>query len=237
MNNPRNWRTHRFAPLSDLTGTEGWQAGVPAHLSAQMQASMAEGFQQGMDRGYREGHESGVRGGFDAGRAQGRDQGLREGAEEARREVLTRFESLARPIEAMLQTLQGLQEDYQSALRKEVVDLVARVAREVIRCELVLQPSQLLTLVDEALATMPGAPVDRIEVYLNDKDIERIREIDPGRADQWNLIADPRLDSGECRVKAGEREADAGCKQRLAACMEQVATQLLPDAGAAEVAA
>ena len=35
-------------------------------------------------------------------------------------------------------------------------------------------------------------------------------------------LADPRLEPGECRVKAGDHEVDAGCQGRLAACMEQV---------------
>jgi flagellar assembly protein FliH len=52
--------------------------------------------------------------------------------------------------------------------------------------------------------------------------MKRIQELDPKRAKKWNLLADPRLEPGECRVKAGDHEVDAGCQGRLAACMEQV---------------
>jgi flagellar assembly protein FliH len=141
--------------------------------------------------------------------------------------VLERFDALAAPVDAALMALRQLQTDYQSALRKEVVELVAKVARQVIRSELALQPVQLLSLVDETLATMPPAR-EGVEVYLNPEECERIRELAPERAARWTLIADPRLEPGECRVKADGREADAGCRQRLAACMEQVAAQLLP---------
>ncbi len=133
MSAEKTWRAHRFAPLSELTDSEAWRTGVPAHMSAQMQAWMAEGFQRGMDRGYREGHAGGLRDGLEEGAAQGRERGLRDGAEEARRSTLLHFEGLAAPLDAMLQTLQRLQADYQAALRKEVVELVAKVAREVIR--------------------------------------------------------------------------------------------------------
>lgn len=238
MSSNTRWRSHRFAPLTELTGTEAWQAGVPAHMSAQMQAATAEGFQRGMDRGYREGQESGQRDGFAKGLAEGREQGQREGEEQARQDARARFESLSRPVESMLATLQGLRDDYQSALRKEVVDLVARVAREVIRCELVLQPSQLLTLVDETLATMPRTSKDEIEILLNDRDLERIREIAPERAAHWSLIGDPHLESGECRIRSKDRQVDAGCRQRLASVLDQVNDQLLPDDDSvAEVAA
>jgi flagellar assembly protein FliH len=228
VNAKSNWRPHRFAPLSQLTDTDAWQSGVPIHLSARMQTWMAEGFQRGVDRGYSEGHQSGMRSGIDEGVVQGRNQGLREGAEEGQRSALNRFEGLAAPLDAMLQALQRIQSDYQAALRKEVVELVAKVAREVIRCELDMKPEQLLKLVDETLASMPRTPRRTVEVYLNPQDLERIRELDGKVAARWNLVAHDALEPGECRIKAGNHEADAGCRQRLAACMEQISTQLLP---------
>jgi flagellar assembly protein FliH len=222
------WRAHRFVPLSELIGTDVWRAGVPMQTAVQFRSSAAEGFQQGVDRGFREGHESGLASGRESGIAQGIEAGRSKGAEQGRREVLARFETLAAPIEAMHRSLQALQDDYEAALRKEVVDLVAKVAREVIRCELALQPAQLLSLVDEALATLPRVARKGIEVYLNSEDLERITQLSAPRAARWNLLADPQLQPGECRIRAGGREADAGCRQRLEACMEQISTQLLP---------
>lgn len=224
----KNWRPHRFTPLAQLMSSDAWRASVPSHLSAQAHASLADGFQQAVDRGYREGHEVGVREGHAEGLEQGRVEGRREGHEAGRKEVRERFETLAAPINSMIDGLQQLQADYQTALRRELVELLAKVARQVIRCELALQPAQVLALVDETLATMPRADNSEIEVYLNEGDLQRILEIDQSRASQWKLLPDARLEPGECRVKAGTHEADAGCKQRLAACMEQVREQLLP---------
>jgi flagellar assembly protein FliH len=212
----KNLRPYRFPPLSQI-GTA-----LPG-----LQSSHAEAFQEGMEHGYREGYDSGLENGRRDGLAQGYEEGQRKGREESVHEVKAHFGELAGPLDTMLEALQALQADYQSALRKEVVELVAKVARQVIRSELALQPVQLLSLVDETLATMP--PVrDKVEVYLNAEELERIGELAPERVAQWTLIADPRLEPGECRVRAGDREADAGCKQRLAACMEQVSQQLLP---------
>ena len=109
--------------------------------------------------------------------------------------------------------------------RSSVVDLVAKVARQVIRAELALQPVQLLALVDETLASMPPTR-EEIDVFLNPEELKRISELDPKRAKRWNLIADARLDAGECRIKAGDNEVDAGCHQRLSACMDQVSSHL-----------
>jgi flagellar assembly protein FliH len=219
----KNHRPHRFPPLAQLAAT------LAQGASAQQQLSHAEGFKEGMDRGYAEGYALGIDGGRSAGRAQGHAEGLRTAGEALRGDMLARVEALASPLDAMLAALHNLQADYQSALHQEVVDLVAKVARQVIRSELALQPVQLLSLVDETLATMPPAR-EGVEVYLNPEEMARISELAPERAARWTLIADSRLEPGECRVKAGGREADAGCRQRLAACIEQVSGQLMPAA-------
>lgn len=235
-------RPHRFPPLTQLASLAGAPAALPAraenaggdpgysrmpqHLHAHVQATLAEGFQQGMDRGYQEGLESGLRAGRQEGLDAGLAEGLRQGRDQGHAEGLARFERLAQPIDKLFSELQQVQADYQSALRTEVVDLVAKVARQVIRSELALQPVQLLALVDETLAAMPPA-ADGVEVYLNPEECQRIKELAPERAARWSLIPDARLEAGECRVRAGDREVDAGCRQRLSACMDKVREQLV----------
>lgn len=218
------FRPHRFPTLTQLAAKTA--AGGEGADGAAMHASSAEGFQQGLDKGYQEGYDAGQERGHQAGVTAGYEEGRQRGWQEARQEALAHFEGLAQPLDKALAELTRLQADYQSVLRKEVVDIVAKVARQVIRCELTLQPTQLLALIDETLAAMPPAP-DGIEIYLNPEECQRIRELAPVRTQSWTLIPDARLALGECRVKVGEREADAGCNQRLNACMEQVRSQLL----------
>jgi len=221
-------RPHRFPPLEQVS-----LAIQPGGVGT----SHAEGFQRGMERGYQEGYASGLQAARAAGHAEGHREGLRQGAEQGRADALAAFDRLSAPMDAMRASLLAQQDEYQTVLRKEVIDLVAKVARQVIRCELALQPVQMLALVDETLATMPPAPKG-IEVFLNPGDLQRIRELAPERLKDWTLIDDSRLASGECRVKAGHQEADAGCSQRLAACMEQISAQLLePGAQVADVPA
>jgi flagellar assembly protein FliH len=211
------FRPYRFPPLSQFIA-----AGQRSEdTDGQWQASVAEGFEQGQRDGYELGLTRGQQDGFDAGRVDGVEQGRDEG----RNETLVTFDKLARPVDAILKNLKKVRADYRAAQRKEVVDLVAKVARQVIRAELALQPVQLLALVDETLASMPPTR-EEIDVFLNPEELKRISELDPKRAKRWNLIADARLESGECRIKAGDNEVDAGCLQRLDACMEQVSHHL-----------
>ncbi|MFZ6647547.1 flagellar assembly protein FliH [Undibacterium sp. TJN25] len=213
----KQFRPYRFPPLAQFKAANERSAGT----EDQWQIAVSEGFQQGQKDGYDLGLERGRQDGYEAGLRQGTQQGRDEG----RRETLVSFDTLARPLDAMLAGLEKIGSDYREAQRKEVVDLVAKVARQVIRAELALQPVQLLALVDETLASMPPTR-DEIEVFLNPEELQRIKELDPKRAARWTLIPDSRLDLGECRVKAGDHEADAGCQQRLAACLEQVSEQL-----------
>jgi len=218
----KQFRPYRFPPLSQFPAAaprnNGGGNGVD---NKQWQASVSQGFEQGQRDGYEIGLSRGTEDGFEAGRAAGQEQGREEG----RHETLVAYDQLARPVDAMLKSLKKLRADYRAAQRKEVVDLVAKVARQVIRAELALQPVQIMALVDETLATMPPTR-EEIDVFLNPEELKRISELDPKRAKRWNLIADAHLDPGECRIKAGDNEVDAGCHQRLAAVMEQVDNQL-----------
>lgn len=213
----KQFRPYRFPPLAQFKAANERVAGT----EDQWQLAVSEGFAQGQKDGYELGLERGRQDGFSTGRA----EGLQQGRDEGRHETLISFETLAQPVDAMLAGLKKLKSDYRDAQRKEVVDLVAKVARQVIRAELALQPVQLLALVDETLASMPPTR-DEVEVFLNPEELQRIRELDPKRASRWTLLPDSRMEMGECRVKAGDHEADAGCQQRLAACMEQVSEQL-----------
>ena len=227
MTSAKALRPHRFPSLAHLRHGSGTDAcGAVTVEPAQGGSAMADGFQQGLDKGYREGWDSGEERGRQEGLNAGLQDGRRQGLEEGRQEMLSAFEGLAKPLETALAELARVRNDYQAALRKEVVDLVGKVARQVIRCELALQPTQLLALVDETLAAMPPVP-DGVTIYLNPEECQRIRELAPERSAQWTLVPDPRLEAGECRVKVGDHEADAGCRQRLSACMDQVRAQLL----------
>jgi len=84
-----------------------------------------------------------------------------------------------------------------------------------------------LTMVDETLATLPRVGDEEVTIYLNPEELQRIQELDAERAKRWKLLPDPRLESGECHVKAGSHEADAGCRQRQAAVMEKISAQLI----------
>ena len=219
----KQFRSYHFPPLHQFSAAR--PAGPNgAGSQEEWQSALADGYRQGQREGYEAGLDQGRAEGYPRGEAEGRERGMEEG----RAAALARFDELARPVEAMLEGLSQLKADLRAAQRNEVVELVGKIARQVIRAELALQPVQLLALVEEALAVMPPSR-DEVEVFLNPEELRRVQELDPKRARTWTLLPDPALEPGECRVRAGDNEVDAGCQGRLTAVMDQVREQLLDE--------
>jgi flagellar assembly protein FliH len=217
----KQFRSYHFPPLGQLAARPGAIAGAQPGAEEAWQGAVEDGYRQGQRDGYDAGLEQGRAEGYPLGHAEGVVRGLDEGRAQAQ----AHYDELGKPIDAMLTALKKLKGDLRTAQRSEVVDLVGKIARQVIRAELALQPVQLLALVDEALAAMPPSR-EEVEVFLNPEELKRITELDPKRAKRWALLADPALVPGECRVKSGDHEVDAGCQGRLAAVMDQVSEQL-----------
>ena len=224
----KQFRPYHFPPLHQVRASQG------AAPAADAAAAREEDWDSALAAGYRQGQQDGYDAGFEAARAEGyaagQAEGFQRGQEEGQAQALAHLDQIGKPVDAALKALKKLKSDFKAAQRKEVVDLVGKIARQVIRAELALQPTQLLALVDEALAAMPPAR-DAIEVLMNPEELKRVSELDPKRAKKWNLLADPSLEPGEIRVKAGDHEVDAGCQGRLAACMDQVRDALATNEG------
>lgn len=85
---------------------------------------------------------------------------------------------MIKPFSGYITQLHTYLETYEQRRRDELLQLVEKVTRQVIRCELALQPAQLLTLVEEALAALPMVP-QQLKVYLNPAEFGRINDVAP----------------------------------------------------------
>jgi len=218
----RSWRPFRFPPRVKTPAQAAADlAGDPAAL----QRAVADGFQEGIDKGYREGLEQGREAGHREGFQRGVEDGKALGLEEGRLQGRRAFDEAGRPLDRLIEAFEGFRQEYEQARREELLELVQKVARQVIRCELTLHPTQLLTLAEEALNAMPGDQED-VRIHLNPEECARIRELAPERAAAWRLVPDEKLALGECRVMTAQAEADIGCQQRLDSCMETLAEHI-----------
>jgi len=191
-----------------------------------------DGYQQGLEKGFAEGVSEGQETGFQEGQAKGQTEGYRQGYAEGslagQQAGLAQFTQAAQPLEAIADRLNDYFAHIQRKQREELLQLVEKVTRQVIRCELALQPTQLLALVEEAIAAMPSVP-DPLKVCLSVEEFNRIQSVAPEKVIAWGLAASAELAVGECRIVTEASELDVGCGHRLEQCMAVLKETLVPE--------
>ncbi|HFK4479344.1 TPA: flagellar assembly protein FliH [Citrobacter sedlakii] len=223
------YRLHRFPPRQRAVPTESLSSGIlPADYQRQLMEGFQEGLQKGFEQGMVEGQEQGFQEGHQKGHDEGRRQGYTEGSLAGQQEGRQQFELAAQPLEAISGKMNDFLAQAQRKQREDLLQLVEKVTRQVIRCELALQPTQLLALVEEALSAFPAAP-DTLQVLLSNEEFNRIKDAAPEKVSEWGLTPSSDLNVGECRVLTEKSELDIGCEHRLEQCMTALKETLVPE--------
>lgn len=224
------YRQHRFPPRHTSGPAEVQISGVSAaDFQRQLMDGFQEGLQKGFEQGLREGHNEGHQEGHQKGQDEGYRHGYAEGSLAGQREGLNQFTLAAQPLEAVSVMLNDYLAQNQRKQREDLLQLVEKVTRQVIRCELALQPTQLLALVEEAIAALPSTP-ETLHVYLNTDEFNRIQSVAPAKVKEWCLAPSAELPAGECRIVTDSSELDVGCEHRLEQCMDVLKETLSPEA-------
>ncbi|MDX6020098.1 flagellar assembly protein FliH [Scandinavium sp. V105_16] len=222
-------RLHKFPPLRKRRPAQGQSDDArPLMDDAALQAQLQQGFQEGLNSGFAQGLEEGKEEGYQEGLRLGFDEGVRKGRSEGKVQARQQFLDAAHPLDNIIASMESFMANYEQRRREELLQLVEKVTRQVIRCELTLHPTQILTLVEEALSALPQQP-EQVKVLLNSDEHRRISEAEPDKAVYWGLTADPDLPPGECRVVTNTTEMDVGCQHRLDQCMDALKANLLPE--------
>lgn len=226
-NNNQKYRTHQFPPLR-----KSWQINPLSDSfnldPAEYQKQLVDGFQEGLDKGFEQGLAQGKESGYEEGARLGYEEGYKKGLKEGRELGKQTFTQAAKPLSLFADNVEDFLNQYEHRRREELLQLVDKVTRQVIRCELALQPTQLLALVDEALAGLPDTPT-KMKVLVNPEDFARINDAEPAKVKEWGLVADADTGHGECRIMTDSTELDVGCQHRLDQCMNVLKDNLLPD--------
>lgn len=151
--------------------------------------------------------------GFTQGKTEGFEFGHKEALEEGRAQIqkqLEHLESFMRMLEAPLKSLDD-------EVEQSLVELVISMVRQLVRREVKNDPGQIIGVMREALSILPVASRN-IRVVLHPDDAEFVRKIyevndnDMG----WEIIEDPVLARGGCRVVTDTSQVDATLESRLA---------------------
>lgn len=222
------WRPFRFPPRPS-TLVQGLGAAGADLSPAVLQQAITDGFQEGAEKGYQQGLQQGREAGRLEGLEQGLEEGRQQGLEQGRSLGQQEFDDASRTLERLIEQFETFQRQSEQTRREELLELVRKVSQQVIRCELTLHPTQLLSLAEEALAAMPGDQED-VRILLNPEEYARIKDVAAERAANWRLVPDEKLALGECRVVTAHAEADIGCQQRLDSCMDALQEHLTVEA-------
>lgn len=160
---------------------------------------------------------------FDAGRRSGLAEGFRSGFEAGRAHAEAEHEKLAGQAGATLATrigmlceaLQQRFDEVESHAADEVVALALEVARRVLRSSLAVHPEAIIGVVQEALAHLLDDRV-RLHLHLNPADLGLVRDELGARlaSSGCELVADPAISTGGCRIETPRAAVDATLETR-----------------------
>ena len=146
---------------------------------------------------------------YEEGFEQGRKDGLKAGEQEAQ----TQLQYLSSILELFETPLKELDE----TVVQQLVDLTTIIAGQVIRRELRADPGQIIAVVRECIKNLPITS-RKVNIFLHPDDALLVRgafSIDENVDQSWQIIDDPVLTRGGCRIEAENSKIDATVEQQL----------------------
>jgi len=146
-------------------------------------------------------------------------QGLAEGREAGRGEVRAQVEKLA----GMFYDLAKPFEVLNAEVERELLTLAMALARQIVRRELKIDPTQIIGIIRDAIAALPVAARE-VRVHLHPEDAAVVRQnLAPTESERaWTMIEDPVMARGGCQITTTTSRIDARLETRLAAILSEL---------------
>jgi flagellar assembly protein FliH len=178
-------------------------------IEAVQRQAYEEAFAQGKKDGFEQGYDEGVKNGFD----EGLTEGIKKGYEENQHLLQEQAAEFARLMESLTEPFKVLDEE----VEKELVRLAIAIATQIIRREIKMDPGQIIAAVKESVRILPLSS-QKIYLHLHPDDAELVRSIlaPTELSPPWNLIEDPLITRGGCKVDTEVSHIDASIENRLA---------------------
>jgi flagellar assembly protein FliH len=178
-------------------------------IEAMQKQAYDEAFAQGKQDGFQQGYDEGIKKGFDEGLTEGLKKGYEENQhllQEQAAQFLRLMESLSEPFTAL-----------DDEVEKELVRLAIAIATQIIRREIKMDPGQIIAAVKESIKILPLSS-QKIYLHLHPEDAELVRSVlaPTELSPPWNLIEDPLITRGGCKVDTEVSHIDASIENRLA---------------------
>ena len=138
----------------------------------------------------------------------GQQAGIKKGQEKIEQQLTllnNLISMLSRPFNEMNQEI-----------AEELATLAGKIARSLVKRELKTDPGTVIALVRDTIEALNSKPED-IRVHLHPEDAEILREINQRASEnqRWEIIEDPLISRGDCRVGSLESLIDENLQDRI----------------------
>ncbi len=120
-----------------------------------------------------------------------------------------------------MQSLVNPYEEFDERVENEITSLAIQMSKQLIRRELKADAGQVVGVVKEALTALPSSS-QNIKLFLHPEDAELVKSAlsleDEAR---WEVVEDPVITRGGCRVETDVSTIDATIENRLLAIIAQ----------------
>jgi len=152
---------------------------------------------------------------YEQGFSQGYNEGLEQGQQEINEQVTY--------LQSVMATLAMPLLDLDKQVVDELVDLSMAVVRQMVRRELKISPGEVVAVVKEALSLLPATAGDvRLVLHPEDAALVRNALLGSDTESPWQIIEDPVLSRGGCRVLTNTSRIDATVENRINAAIAAV---------------
>jgi len=152
--------------------------------------------------------------GYDEGFAKGKQDGMTAGQANLNQQA----QSLAQIAGQLSKPLAVLDEE----VVNELVTLAMTIARHMVRREIKTNPGEIVAVVREAAALLPSTS-RTIKIFLHPEDTVLLKEsLSISEQGIWELMDDPALTRGGCRLVTESAQLDASIETRLAAVVAEL---------------
>ncbi|AZF27848.1 flagellar assembly protein FliH [Pseudomonas sp. R2-60-08W] len=162
---------------------------------------------------------------YNEGFAAGEKDGFRSTTLKVRQEAEEALSGQLASLERLMGNLFDPIAEQDSQLEKSMVGLVQHIARQVIQRELVLDSSQIESVMREALKLLPLG-VGNVRLYINPQDFEQVKALRERHEETWRIVEDAALQPGGCRVETEHSRIDATVETRISQIMTKLLDQL-----------
>ena len=152
---------------------------------------------------------------YQEGLEKGREEGLANVSEEIRIQV-NEFNSLVNSLEKPFAQLDN-------QVDQELTSLVIALVKQLVRREIKTDPGQIMAVIREAIEALPVA-TSKLQLRLHPEDATLVQEFYKlsEKDHSWDIIEDPLITRGGCKVVTTVTQVDATLETRLHQLFAQV---------------